>query len=96
MPESKVRVVAFPMGGCFGDGAQYYDTAQAAALMSQAVGAPVRVQLMRWDEISWGSSAPGSLVDVKAGIDAKGNLAPSTSRTSTRSTGARRCRRRTS
>ena len=62
------------MGGCFGDGAQYFDTAQAAALMSQAVGAPVRVQLMRWDEIGWGQTAPASLMDVRAGIDGKGNL----------------------
>jgi nicotinate dehydrogenase subunit B len=74
LPESKVRVTSFAMGGCFGDGVQYYDTAQAAALMSQIVGAPVRVQLMRWDEISWGSTAPASLMDVRAGIDAKGNL----------------------
>ena len=42
--------------------------------MSQAVGAPVRVQLMRWDEISWGQTSPPSLMDVRAGIDAKGNL----------------------
>ena len=62
------------MGGCFGDGVQYFDVAQAAALMSQVVGAPVRVQLMRWDEIGWGQTSPGSLMDVRAGIDAKGNL----------------------
>ena len=42
--------------------------------MSQIVGAPVRVQLMRWDEIGWDSTAPGALFDVRAGIDAKGNL----------------------
>jgi CO/xanthine dehydrogenase Mo-binding subunit len=74
LPESKVRVTEFAMGGCFGDGVQYYDTAQAAALMSQIVGKPVRVTLMRWDEISWGSTAPGSLMDVRAGIDSKGNI----------------------
>jgi nicotinate dehydrogenase subunit B len=74
MPESKVRVTAFPMGGCFGDGAQYYDVAQAAALMSQLAGAPVRVQLMRWDEIGWGQTSPASLMDVRAGIDANGKL----------------------
>jgi len=47
LPPEKVRVTAFPMGGCFGDGSQYRDVAAAAAVMSQAVGAPVRVQLMR-------------------------------------------------
>ena len=29
---------------------------------------------MRWDEIGWDSNAPGTLMDVRAGIDAKGNL----------------------
>ena len=56
LPESKIRITAVAMGGCFGDGVQYFDTAQAAAIMSQEVGAPVRVQLMRWDEIGWGGS----------------------------------------
>jgi nicotinate dehydrogenase subunit B len=74
VPESQVRVTACAMGGCFGDGVQYFDVAQAAALMSQSVGAPVRVQLMRWDEISWGQTSPPSLMDIRAGIDSKGNL----------------------
>jgi CO/xanthine dehydrogenase Mo-binding subunit len=74
LPENKVRVTAVAMGGCFGDGAQYYDAAQAAGIMSQIVGAPVRVQLMRATEIAWGQTAPASLMDVRAGIDAKGNL----------------------
>ena len=74
IPESQVRITAVAMGGCFGDGCQYFDTAQAAAIMSQAVGAPVRVQLMRWDEIGWGTVSPPSLMDIKAGVDAKGNL----------------------
>jgi CO/xanthine dehydrogenase Mo-binding subunit len=74
LPENKVRITAVAMGGCFGDGVQYFDTAQAAAIMSQEVGAPVRVQLMRWGEIGWGQVAPSSLMDIKAGVDAKGNL----------------------
>ncbi len=74
IPESQIRITAVAMGGCFGDGVQYFDVAQAAALMSQAVGAPVRVQLMRWDEIGWGQTSPASLMDVRAGVDAKGNL----------------------
>jgi CO/xanthine dehydrogenase Mo-binding subunit len=42
--------------------------------MSQLAGAPVRVQFMRWDEIGWDNTAPGTLLDVRAGIDAKGNI----------------------
>jgi CO/xanthine dehydrogenase Mo-binding subunit len=74
LPLSLVRVTGVAMGGCFGNGCQYNDVAQAAALMSQAVGAPVRVQWMRWDEIGWDQNAPGTLMDVKAGADTKGNL----------------------
>jgi nicotinate dehydrogenase subunit B len=74
MPENLIRITAVAMGGCFGDGVQYFDVAQAAAIMSQEVGAPVRVQLMRPTEISWGQTSPGSLMDIRAGIDGKGNL----------------------
>jgi CO/xanthine dehydrogenase Mo-binding subunit len=74
LPENRVRVTACAMGGCFGGGAQYNDTAVAAALMSQAVGAPVRLQLMRWDEIGWDKYGPATLIDVRAGIDGQGNL----------------------
>jgi len=74
LPLSSVRVTAVPMGGCFGNGMQYRDASLAATLMSQAVGAPVRLQLMRWDEIAWDNVSPGTLMDIRAGVDAKGNL----------------------
>jgi CO/xanthine dehydrogenase Mo-binding subunit len=72
-PPSKVRVTTFDMGGTYGE-SQYDEAAQAAAIMSQLVGAPVRVQLMRWDEIGWDNTAPGTVMDIRAGIDATGNL----------------------
>jgi len=62
------------MGGCFGDGSQYRDVAEAAAVMSQIVGKPVRVQLMRWDEIGWDGYGPGAFFQIRAGVDGKGNL----------------------
>lgn len=74
LPVNKVRVTAAAMSGTYGNGSQYRDAAAAAALMSQLVGAPVRVQLMRWDEMGWDNTAPGTLMDVRAGIDAKGNI----------------------
>jgi CO/xanthine dehydrogenase Mo-binding subunit len=74
LPVNKVRVTAVPMGGCNGNGMQYRDAAAAAALMSQLAGAPVRVQFMRWEEIGWDNTAPGTLLDIRAGIDAKGNI----------------------
>ena len=73
MPENRVRVTHYPGGGTYGY-CQYVDVAQSAALMSQIVGAPVRVQLMRWDEIGWDQTPPGALFDIRAGVDAKGNI----------------------
>jgi nicotinate dehydrogenase subunit B len=74
LPLNQVRVTAFPMGGTFGS-SPYVDSAVSAALMSKAVGAPVRVQFMRWDDIGWGNTGPGGLIDVRAGIDSTGKLA---------------------
>ena len=42
--------------------------------MSQAVGRPVRVQYMRWDEHGWDNYGPAHLADVRAGVDANGKL----------------------
>jgi nicotinate dehydrogenase subunit B len=43
-------------------------------LMSQLAGKPVRLQHMRWDETGWGTYSPGLLVDIRGGIDSKGNI----------------------
>jgi CO/xanthine dehydrogenase Mo-binding subunit len=43
-------------------------------VISKEVGAPVRLQWMRWDEHGWDSYGPAAMYDVKAGIDAKGNI----------------------
>ena len=42
--------------------------------MSKAVGAPVRLQMMRWDEHGWTHYGPAIMYDMRAGIDAKGNM----------------------
>jgi CO/xanthine dehydrogenase Mo-binding subunit len=71
-PEN-VRVV-FKMGsGCYGlNGAEAvsYD----AALLSQAVGKPVRVQLTRKDEMAWENYGFAFVVDQRAGLDEKGDI----------------------
>jgi CO/xanthine dehydrogenase Mo-binding subunit len=46
----------------------------AAAVISKSVGAPVRLQWMRWDEHGWDSYGPGLMFDVTAGVDASGNI----------------------
>ena len=58
----------------FGNGCVAFDTAESAAIMSKAVGKPVRLQLMRWDEHGWTHYGPAILYDMRAGVDANGNI----------------------
>ena len=71
-PEN-VRVM-FRMGaGCYGiNGADTvsYD----AALLSQAVGKPVRVQLTRKDEMAWENFGVAYVIDQRAALDAGGSI----------------------
>ena len=69
----QVRVQYYEGAGVFGR-ACHDDSALAAAIMSQAVGQPVRVQFMRWDEHGWDNYGPPHLADVRAGVDADGNI----------------------
>ena len=68
VPEKNVRVKYHEGSGTFGRSC-YEDAAQAAAVMSQVVGKPVRVQFMRWDELGWDNYGPGHLADVKAAVE---------------------------
>jgi CO/xanthine dehydrogenase Mo-binding subunit len=70
---AQVRLIRIEGSGCYGHSA-YDDAALAAALMSKAVGAPVRVQYMRWDEHGWDNYGPAQLTDITAGIDDKGMI----------------------
>jgi nicotinate dehydrogenase subunit B len=73
VPTTAVRVEIFPASGTYGH-STYDDVSISAALMSQAVGKPVRVQFMRWDENGWDQFGPAQATDVRAGIDASGNI----------------------
>ena len=73
LPVDKVRVQYVESSGTFGRSC-YEDAAQAAAVMSQVVGRPVRVQFMRWDEHGWDDYGPAHLADVRAGVDASGRI----------------------
>ena len=45
-----------------------------AALLSQAVGKPVRVQLSRKDEMAWENYGFAYVIDQRVGVDADGNI----------------------
>src|SRR6476646_9976134 len=73
VPPDNVRVIFTRGAGCYGiNGADTvsYD----AALLSQAVGKPVRVQLSRKDEMAWENYGFPYVIDQRAGIDASGNI----------------------
>jgi len=71
-PEN-IRVIFRRGSGCYGvNGADTvtYD----AAILSQAVGKPVRVQLTRKDEMAFENYGPAYVIDQRAAVDAQGNI----------------------
>jgi CO/xanthine dehydrogenase Mo-binding subunit len=74
IPNANVRVSFVESAGCYGlNGA---DSASFdAALLSQAVGAPVRVQYTRRDEMIAGESfGPPHVMNLRAGLDGSGQI----------------------
>src|SRR5439155_7896464 len=73
MPLDAVRIVYVPGSGSYGsNGAD--DATLDAAVISQAVGRPVRLQWMRQDEHRWVSAGPAMAMDLSAGLNAEGRL----------------------
>jgi CO/xanthine dehydrogenase Mo-binding subunit len=68
-----IRIVFYEGSSSYGTG-QLVDTYLAAAAVSKAVGKPVRMQWMRWDQQGWDEFGPAALWDVRAGVDTKGRL----------------------
>jgi len=73
VPAASVRVQYYEGAGTFGRSC-YDDAAQAAAMLSQEIGKPVRVQFSRTDEHGWDNFGPAHLADVKVGADANGKI----------------------
>jgi nicotinate dehydrogenase subunit B len=74
MPAEKVHLVWVEGSGCYGhNGAD--DVTADAAVLSQAVGRPVRVQWMRHDEHGHEPKGAAMVMDFRGGLDEKGNVA---------------------
>ena len=73
IPEQNVRIVYHEASGSYGR-MSTDDVAEDAALLSRAVGAPVRVQWSRRDEHGWEPKGPAQLDEVKAAVDGEGKL----------------------
>jgi CO/xanthine dehydrogenase Mo-binding subunit len=69
----KVAIRYYEGAGTFGHSC-YDDAAEAAAILSQAAGQPVRLQLMRWDEHGWDNFGPAHVAEVRIGIDNAGKI----------------------
>lgn len=72
-PEKNVRVIYVEGSGCYGR-LSTDDAPEDAAVLSRAVGKPVRVQWMRDEEHAWEPKGPAQLEMVRAGIDARGKI----------------------
>ena len=73
LPEDKVRVVYLDGAGCYGMNG-HDDAAADAALLARELGKPVRVQWSREDEHGWDPKGPPQLLDLRAAMDANGNI----------------------
>jgi CO/xanthine dehydrogenase Mo-binding subunit len=71
--EERIEIVRLEAAGCYGRNCAD-DVCADAALLSMAVGAPVRVQLTREQEHQWEPKGTAQLMDVSAAIDARGEL----------------------
>ncbi|APW39918.1 aldehyde dehydrogenase [Rhodoferax koreense] len=87
LPDIAIDVVRMEAAGCYGrNGAD--DVAADAALLSRAVGAPVRVQLTRAQEHLWEPKGTAQLMEVRGGLNADGSAAGYDFQTSYPSNGA--------
>jgi CO/xanthine dehydrogenase Mo-binding subunit len=73
LAENLVRVQFSGSSGTYGHSC-YDDAAQAAALLSQLAGVPVRVQFMRADEHGWDPYGPAHVGEVQVAADAAGRI----------------------
>ncbi|MCM2476004.1 molybdopterin-dependent oxidoreductase [Rhizobium sp. CG5] len=71
MPEAVITVERLEAAGCYGRNCADDVTADAA-LLSRAVGRPVRVQLSREQEHAWEPKGAAQVIDVRGGLDLDG------------------------
>lgn len=73
LPVQKIRVQYYASSNTYGSSC-YRDVAQAAAILSQEAGKPVRLQFSREDEFGWDNYGPALLSDLRGAVDANGKL----------------------
>ncbi|HUG21419.1 molybdopterin cofactor-binding domain-containing protein [Piscinibacter sp.] len=87
LPDTAIDVVRMEAAGCYGRNCAD-DVAADAALLSRAVGRPVRVQLTREQEHAWEPKGAAQLMQIDGGLNADGSIAAYDFQTSYPSNGA--------
>jgi CO/xanthine dehydrogenase Mo-binding subunit len=73
LPQEKVRLIYLDGAGCYGMNG-HEDAAADAAIVSRAVGRPVRVQWSREDEHGWDPKGPPQLLDISGAVGPDGRI----------------------
>ncbi|HWI80298.1 MAG TPA: molybdopterin cofactor-binding domain-containing protein, partial [Ramlibacter sp.] len=73
LPRDKVRVIYLDGAGCYGMNG-HDDASAEAAMLSQAVGQPVRLQWSRQDELGWDPKGPPQLLELRATLTPEGRI----------------------
>ena len=73
LPREKVRMIYVEGSGCYGMNG-HEDAAADAAILSRAVGRPVRVQWTREDELGFDPKGPPQLIDIAGAVSADGRI----------------------
>ncbi len=73
LPPEAIEIVRMEAAGCYGRNCAD-DVCADAALLSRAVGAPVRVQLTREQEHIWEPKGAAQLIEIDGGLDAAGEV----------------------
>ena len=87
LPDVSIDVIRMEAAGCYGRNCAD-DVAADAALLSRAVGSPVRVQLTREQEHAWEPKGAAQLMQVNGGLNEDGSVAAYDFQTSYPSNGA--------
>ncbi len=74
LQDVQIDVIRMEAAGCYGRNCAD-DVAADAALLSRAVGTPVRVQLTREQESAWEPKGAAQLMQVNGGLNADGSVA---------------------
>ncbi|HET7679131.1 MAG TPA: molybdopterin cofactor-binding domain-containing protein [Xanthobacteraceae bacterium] len=73
LPAEKVRLIYLEGSGCYGMNG-HEDAAADAAIISRAIGRPVRVQWSREDELGFDPKGPPQLIDISGAVGADGRI----------------------